>query len=176
MRLFTHTVFSFGVGALIFYIWGVLVDSKLLAAYGNQWWFYMLIVSWLGNHMIDRLGHGVTPQGYLTRLPRTHSIFTAPLWGALAAVIVTWALSKIWFLDISTYYLGAIEVGVFVAYSHLFLDAFTQSGIYFTTKRIDIMHLGYNNLIANWLAIAAGFISIYALVTPAVLNAILGVF
>lgn len=165
MRLFTHTIFSWGVGALLFYLVGKTVDPQLLGAFGNFWWPFMFAISWLGNHVIDTFGHGVTPEGFPKRLARTHSVFTAPLWGALAAVIVTWVLSKLWFVSLTPYYLGAIEIGVFIGYSHLFLDAFTQAGIYWTTNRIDIAHFSYNNVIANICAILVGFGALYLLST-----------
>jgi hypothetical protein len=163
VRLFTHTIFTWGVASLFFYWIGIHFDNQLLTSFVYIWLIYFLAVSWLGNHVIDIFGHAILPNGMPKRLARTHSVFTAPIWGAGCAVVVTWLLSKVWIFHVTPYYAGAIMIGVFVGYSHLFLDAFTQAGIYFTTKRIDIMHLSYNNTIANLLAILAGFGSFYVL-------------
>ncbi|MDG6933270.1 MAG: DUF1286 domain-containing protein [Nitrososphaerota archaeon] len=176
MRLFTHTTFSWGAGTLLFYIIGMNYYTPLVWALGRYLWVFMLVVSWLGNNMIDKLGHGVTPQGYPKRLPRTHSIFTAPIWGGLAAILVTWVATQIPFLGVQFYWQDAIAIGVFVAYSHLFLDSLTMAGIYFTTKRIAIMHLSWDSPIGNGLAILAGFAALYVLFfQPSLLNALLSV-
>ncbi|MDG6989484.1 MAG: DUF1286 domain-containing protein [Nitrososphaerota archaeon] len=161
MRLFTHTIFSWGVGLLLFHIIEVRFDPLLMLCYGQFLWAYMFAVSWLGNHMIDKLGHGITPQGYPKRLPRTHSVFTAPIWGVLATIIVILAASQIPFFYVPFYWQGVVMIGVFVAYSHLFLDSLTMAGVYFTTNRIDLMHLSWDSPVGNGLAILAGFAAIY---------------
>ena len=46
-------------------------------------------------------------------------------------------------------------IGVVVAYTHLFLDAFTEGGIY-VVRRHALAHYAYNNVIVNGLAIVAG--------------------
>ncbi|MDG6918554.1 MAG: DUF1286 domain-containing protein [Nitrososphaerota archaeon] len=173
MRLFTHTIFSWGVGSLLFYLIGLTYYAPLVWALGRYLWAFMLVVSWLGNHMIDKLGHKMTPMGYPKRLPRTHSIFTAPIWGGLAALMVTFAMAHLPLIGVPFYWQDAVAIGVFVAYSHLFLDSLTMAGVYFTTKRIDLMHLSWDSPVGNGLAILAGFAALYVLFfQPSLLNAL----
>jgi hypothetical protein len=111
-----------------------------------------LLAAWLSlaiNGLIDILGHtrmGDTP----VRSFVTHSIFTAPVWGGLvgvASVLIPYSILKIDPNSALTFL--ALTTGVIVAYSHLFLDALTEAGVYFGRRRIAIAHFRYDNPLVN---------------------------
>jgi hypothetical protein len=118
-----------------------------------------VLAVWLSlaiNGLIDILGHtrmGGTP----VRSFVTHSIFTAPVWGGLvgvASVLIPYSILKI--APNSALTLLALITGVMVAYSHLFLDALTEAGVYFGRRRIAIAHFRYNNPLLNLTATIIG--------------------
>lgn len=138
----------------------------------------LLPLAWLCNHVIDGLGHSM--HGDIpVRRPRTHSIFTAPIWGLLSALPFYWASEYFSLFQPHTETLGPLisfpslvwlfVAGVYVAYNHLFLDSLTEAGIYFTTRRIALAHLRYNERIINTLFVVFGLLMIYmSLVAPSV--------
>ncbi len=137
----------------------------------------LLALAWLVNHVIDKLGHSLR-NGIPVRMPRTHSIFTAPLWGLLVAAPLYYVVSYLSLFPASTITIGHFNIpvaawlfiaGVYVAYNHLFLDSLTQAGVYFTTHRIALAHLRYNDATANSVFVVLGLLATYiVLVSPSV--------
>ncbi|MDG6918635.1 MAG: DUF1286 domain-containing protein [Nitrososphaerota archaeon] len=172
MRLFTHTTFSYGTLLL-----GTFCFVPSAELYKNTVAVVLLCLAWLANHLIDRLGHSMR-NNIPVRMPRTHSVFTAPLWGLLSAVPFYYAVNYFALLPASTvtvYHftlpatIWLFAAGVYVAYNHLFLDSMTQAGVYFTTHRIAIAHLRYNDTVANTVFVALGLLAAYvAIVSPSV--------
>jgi hypothetical protein len=135
----------------------------------------LLALSWLVNHVVDGLGHSMK-NGIPVRRPRTHSIFTAPLWGGLCAAPFYFLTTQFPLLPATTVGFGQLQVssavwlfaaGVYVAYNHLFLDSLTEAGIFYTTHRIALAHIRYNNSIVNTLFVVLGLLLLYvALAAP----------
>jgi hypothetical protein len=99
-----------------------------------------LVPSYAVNHLIDGLGPRRS-NGRGVRSPLTHSVFTAPVWGAGAAYTM--------WLEGSTYGLtgGVVpfsSAGLLVTYSHLFSDSMTEGGASFVTERIAHSHVRNN--------------------------------
>lgn len=104
--------------------------------------------AWAVNQFIDVVGHRPPyPGAKPIRLARTHSIFTAPVWGAILSLII----SSILLLVVN--YNGAAQIlrdgnllyfgvffGVAIGYSHLALDLITEGGIFIVglVRRRDI--------------------------------------
>jgi hypothetical protein len=122
LKALTHNLFSIGVGLF------------LLLRLEQQPLREVLLVIWLAfatNGVIDILGHR-NRDGTAVRSSVTHSVFTAPVWGIAVAIF------SFYLLDILTgQILGitqlslAVELGVLLAYSHLFLDALTEGGVFY---------------------------------------------
>ena len=168
MLLRTHYAFSTGLltflGTLIA---GDPLDTLVFAG----------AVSVLANSIIDYLGHEmVRVEGeYLPkRTPLTHTWFRSILWGSVSTAIVTFLA---YFASISSYYgyfqlkeLIALAVicGVLVGPSHMFLDIFTEKGIYVKRDgrwvRYALTHFKYNDPLANGLATIVGIILIAVVV------------
>jgi hypothetical protein len=140
MKALTHYLFSIGVSL------GLLSFSRTLMP-GS-----IVMVLWLSlsiNYLIDVLGH-VSRKGNPTRTWMTHSVLTAPIWGALVAAISLDAASRAsgsgpaW----ESLALWAF-MGVLVSEEHLFLDSLTEAGVYASKRRIAIAHFNYDNIALN---------------------------
>jgi len=147
MKMLTHIVF--GAGAAAFFSPELAVDQRLLVA---------AVLSLLVNPVIDELGH-VVRKGFIARSPITHSVFTAPLWGAGAGYILGLAASELGPITLSLWTV-LIFAGVVVALSHLFLDALTERGVYFLTRRVALAHFRTGNMLLNGAFLIAGLILI----------------
>ncbi len=149
MRVVTHDIFSLGLSVF------------LLSRTGHLSVLSMLIAFWLTlavNDVIDVLGH-TSKHGNLVRSLVTHSVFTAPLWGALVGVSTTIAPYSILDLPVnSAIVLVGAELGVGVGSSHLLLDSLTEAGVYLGRRRIVIAHLKYNNPPLNAVFIGMGLL------------------
>lgn len=162
MKGITHVVFSLGLG--------LFVSSRL----GFASLLDLAVVAWLAlsvNVVIDVFGHGLGfgPNAGARSLV-THSVFTAPIWGGAVAAISLYILVRF-----ATEPLGWLEIvflfamGLLMAYSHLFLDALTEGGVFWGRKRVALAHMRYNNLILN-----AAFLAIGALLVVATALALTG--
>ena len=150
MKALTHYIFSIGIG--------VLLCERL----GHFSFIDVVLVVWLGlavNAVIDVFGHGIRG-GVGNRSFLTHSVFTAPLWGGAVAVLSVYVPVKFQIFPISLWEAAfVVGMGVVVAYSHLFLDALTEGGVFWGKRRIALAHMRYNNRILNgaFLVIGAFF-------------------
>jgi len=141
LRAITHNFFSLGVGLYL-----------LLRTEQPPNLVHAVLVVWLAfatNWVIDFLGHA-SRGGISKRSFRTHSVFLAPIWG------ITTAFASAFLLDavigqkmtaVEAIYLAGL--GAVLAFSHLLLDALTEGGVFFGTRRIALAHLRNNNVIAN---------------------------
>jgi len=149
MKMLTHIVF--GAGAAAFFSPELAVDQRLLVA---------AVLSLLVNPVIDELGH-VVRKGFIARSPITHSVFTAPLWGGGVGYLLGLVLLELGWVTMSLWVVLMVT-GAVVALSHLFLDALTERGVYFLTKRIALAHFGTRNILLNGAFSIAGLILIVA--------------
>ncbi|MEM3329788.1 MAG: DUF1286 domain-containing protein [Saccharolobus sp.] len=158
MKLQTHAVFSTGLLTLINSLFTDFNFSLILAA----------IISIIANLLIDMLGHEktLTRYGYIpTRTPRTHTVYRSIAWGILSAIIplALFTLTQSTY-EYNYYHLIPLMIidGIIVGPSHMFLDAFTEAGIFVKKngkwKRAAIAHFSYDNKVLNGLAILAGII------------------
>ncbi|QIW24763.1 DUF1286 domain-containing protein [Sulfolobus sp. S-194] len=157
MKLRTHYVFSVGVLSFVlaFLSNGFFVNF-FIAAYSSV----------LGNSLIDGLGHReiVTRGGYVpVRTPLTHTYPRSVLWG-LVTVLPIILLLYHYYTAVSLHilFLQTIVAGVMVGPTHMFLDMFTESGIYVKKRgkwrRFALAHYRYDNPFVNGLAIFTGFL------------------
>ena len=150
MKLKTHYIFSTGIITVI--------DKSFTSFYLA--FLIALVISFMGKIIIDKIGHKkrYTKYGKIPiRTPVTHTFSRSIMWGFLASTIVMipfYLTSRIAFLSI------IIISGIVVGPSHMFLDSFTGAGIFVKKgnkwKRFSILHLRYNNEMANGIAIFAG--------------------
>ena len=168
MKELTHCTFS--VGASIF----VLCVLDLLS------WPSILVALWLSfavNCAIDVFGH--TWFGPPSRTRLTHSLFTAPLWGVVVSYASYALVAQIFPVESVLVLWYWIVGGIAIAMGHLFLDSFTQAGIFYWRRRIAIAHFRYDNPVVNagfiliglgLLAMALGGLEFIARITPIALS------
>jgi hypothetical protein len=168
MKEVTHYIFSMGAGLYLSHI-----ALPHLPFAGQPAGILTILAIWLAfsvNRVIDGIGHTFknTPYGDLpVRSWSTHSVFTAPLWGAavgLASVlgprlVVGWVGVSLPPGPIASGYAlpaWAAALGAAIAYSHLFPDSLTQAGVFFGRHRIALAHWRYDNVFANTLFVLLG--------------------
>jgi len=154
LKAITHDVFSLGVGLYLIYKVGQPPTPSLL-----------ILVLWLAfatNELIDVLGH-VRRSGRPARSFWTHSFFTAPVWGIAAALLSAYVLGIMLGQAMTTsqaLFVGGL--GIVFAYSHLFLDALTEGGVYLGRRRVALAHLRYDNMVLNGAFTALGVLLVFA--------------
>ncbi len=125
----------------------------------------LLVALWLTfavNTLIDVFGH-TRKNGIPIRSFVTHSVFTAPLWGAavgIATIILPYSVFN--FSADSAFELLGAALGVTIASTHLLLDAFTQAGVYLGRRRIAIAHMSYDNPALNLAFVVLGLLLLAA--------------
>jgi hypothetical protein len=124
----THNIFSAGT---TFYLLSLLGSFSLASAAMALW------LSFSVNFLIDAAGHSRGRSGGPSRTRLTHSVFTAPLWGAAVGFASIYVASHAGVFPIisSLVWFWAL-VGVLIAFGHLFLDSLTQAGVYYWKHRI----------------------------------------
>jgi Protein of unknown function (DUF1286) len=140
MKEITHYVFSTGASFAVLSFGRQLTPATILMAL----WLSLSI-----NYLIDVLGH-FSKNGKPTRTWFTHSVITAPFWGALVAaaslIVVANIRLSFTFAEDTWFWLS---VGVLVSAEHLLLDSLTQAGVYSLKGRIAIAHFRYDNVALN---------------------------
>jgi len=153
LKAITHDVFSLGVGLYIVCRVGRPPPPSLL-----------ILVLWLAfatNELIDVLGHA-RRGGRPVRSFWTHSFFTAPVWGIAAALVSAYVLCTILGQAMTTsqaLFVGGL--GIVFAYTHLFLDALTEGGVYLGSRRVALAHLRYDDLVLNGAFTALGVLLVF---------------
>jgi len=154
MKAITHDLFSLGVG--LYLVFRVAGQTNIL---------YTLLILFLvlgTNEVIDALGH-FNRGGIPVRSLWTHSVFTAPIWGAGVAVASAYLFGIIIGETMTaTQTVFAAGLGAVLAYSHLLLDSLTEGGVYLGRRRIALAHLRYNNLALNSAFAAIGVLLAFA--------------
>lgn len=146
----SHYIFSTGLLSL-------LIPFLHLNPYGGL--IIASVISIISNSLIDYLGHEIKGK-LVRRSPLTHTFFRSMLWGLLSSsfIFIYYILKG----DITLY---PLIMGLISGPSHLFLDIFTERGIYVKKKgkwrRFALAHFRYNNPIANSIAILLGFALIF---------------
>ncbi|MDG6926374.1 MAG: DUF1286 domain-containing protein [Nitrososphaerota archaeon] len=139
MKEITHYVFSTGASLYALSVLGLLTWPAGAASV----WLSISV-----NYVIDLLGH--SNRGHPSRTRLTHSVLTAPFWGAsisfVSVVIFAWLTSSK--TEVQTVMLWAVA-GALVAMGHLFLDSLTQAGVYYWKHRMAIAHFRYDNPALN---------------------------
>jgi len=149
LKVVTHNVFSFGLSIFLLSKTGHL---SVLSFFVALWLTFAV------NTLIDVFGH-TRKNDIPIRSFITHSVFTAPLWGAalgIATIVLPYSLFNL-SADSAFELLGA-GLGVTIAYAHLLLDAFTQAGVYLGRRRIAIAHMSYDNTALNLAFIVLGLL------------------
>jgi len=140
MKALTHYLFSTGVSFGLLSLSHALMSGSIVMAL----WLSLSI-----NYLIDVLGH-VSRKGNPTRTWATHSVLTAPVWGAIVAAVSLYAASKVSGSGLLWEPLALWAfMGVLVSGEHLFLDSLTEAGIYASKGRIAIAHFNYDNIALN---------------------------
>jgi membrane-bound metal-dependent hydrolase YbcI (DUF457 family) len=149
MLLRTHVIFAVAAGFLALrYLLAASPAAALAAA---------AAISLAVNPLVDLLGHE-----HGRRSPRTHEPLHATVLGAATGGILGLAFG--YALHVAPW--AAAVAGAVEALSHLFLDAFTEHGIYVRRngryKRFALAHLRYNDPTANRLTAAFSILAIIA--------------
>ena len=156
MKLLTHYVFSTGLLALIATLMGAAFPSAL---------FISLITSVMGNSIIDGLGHEER-RGYVRRTPLTHTVPRSIAWGVVPGIIISLLLTYGSQWRVTPLAIIVLLSNLLLGPSHMFLDAFTERGIYVKRRgrwvRFAIAHISYNNLLANNAAMIIGLLMLFA--------------
>ncbi len=150
MKLTTHYIFSTGIITAIDVYFTAFYKAFLIA----------LAISLLANAIIDKFGHKrrYTKYGKIpVRTPVTHTFSRSILWGLFASMIMIIPFYMESYISI----IGIIMLsGLVVGPTHMFLDSFTGAGIFIKKrnrwKRLSILHLKYNNKVANGIAVFSG--------------------
>jgi len=172
VRLRTHYIFSTGLISLVLSLLFRISFFNIL--------FISFLISFLGNTIIDRIGHKevATRFGEIpVRTPLTHTFPRSIIWGVISSLPVLFIALYLshYYYDYSYYsnryettliYIISILIsGILVGPSHMLLDVFTEKGIYVKRhgkwKRFALAHFRYNNPFANGLAIFFGGIMLY---------------
>lgn len=161
MKLFTHYVFNIGMLSILLSPWYSPYIDLTVAGF----------LSVLGNSLIDRLGHEVRG-GYIRRTPLTHTFPRSVFWGAIPALTLP-VLSSFLLPTFITSSLSSLEPIILVSLlngpMHMFLDMFTERGVYVKKRgrwrRFALAHFTYNNPLVNSLPVLAGISAVYFLLS-----------
>jgi membrane-bound metal-dependent hydrolase YbcI (DUF457 family) len=141
--MLTHVVFGAGAAAVLT---PFMPDIFRL--------YIAVTLSLLVNPVIDGLGH-FRRGPHVARSPLTHSVFTAPLWGAAVGYLL-WAGWRSLVGPAQGLMEAMVVSGVVVALSHLLLDAMTERGVYLLGGRVALAHLRSGNGMLNALFLLVG--------------------
>ena len=142
MRSATHNLFSVG---LILYVVSYFGYPLLITV------SLMVVATVFTNFLIDKVGH-TRRDGFPRRTWVTHSVVTAPLWGAAAwalTIIVPAALVGVFPPGLVLLALFS-ALGALAGWSHLFLDSLTEGGVFAPGgRRWALAHFSYDNRSLN---------------------------
>jgi hypothetical protein len=154
MKLRTHYVFSSGLLTLLNSL--LLNDIVEIIAIAG-------VISVITNNVIDSLGHEIKGK-YISRTPMTHTIPRSMGWGLLTSMPIVLALHFLFHSPFEILLITAMD-GVVAGLSHMFLDIFTEKGIFHKVdgkwRRIALAHFSYDNPFANGLAMLLGILMLF---------------
>lgn len=154
MKLQTHYIFSMGLLTLL--------GTLLTRDFGFSL-FFSSITAVLGNAIIDKAGHEIRG-GFIRRTPLTHTLPRSAVWGSLPAIGLS-VLSYYLYGHLSSEVLTLVLISPLNGLSHMFLDAFTEKGIYIKRngkwERFALAHFSYDNPAVNGLMIVVGIMMIF---------------
>ena len=157
MRLSTHYIFSAGLISLALMLTKELSFTEVLAI--------SFFVSFIGNKIIDGLGHEIANYNgktYPRRTPLTHTVPRSVAWGLITVLPI---IATLYYFNMIPLFLPVLIAGLIVGPSHMFLDIFTEAGIYAKKngkwKRVAFAHFSYDNAFVNGLASIAGFLMLF---------------
>jgi len=183
LKLVAHYVFSGGVLFAVGYPLLTLLLGEVGG--GGVGGLAAGVAAWLAvasNALIDRVGHVVRwsyTRGapYPARAWRTHSVYTAPIWGVIPAAVVAAGAGDPSYLGAAAgapvpgvwgFAGWAVGLGVIASYTHLLLDSFTEAGVFAGRgRRVALAHLPSNSWWANLVATLGGLGLIFLTVSLA---------
>jgi len=153
MKLKTHYMFSFGLSSLALTIFGVPLIPTIAIS---------LFVSFVGNIIIDKIGHDMSETGQvLRRSPRTHTVPRSVFWGVVSSLPLLFIIYLIQY-DYINLMIASIISGVIVGPSHMLLDSLTEKGIYVkkngSWERAALAHRKFDDPLGNGLAVISGIV------------------
>lgn len=148
--MLTHVVFGAGAAAAMVATQPIYVGL-----------YFAVTLSLLVNPVLDWLGH-FRRGPFVSRSPLTHSLLTAPVWGAGVGYFVWYGLSEYGRSGIGLAFF--VYAGVAVALAHLLLDALTEKGVFILDKRVALAHFRSGNRVLNgaFLVLGIGLILVAA--------------
>jgi hypothetical protein len=147
MKSITHNVFSLGLELLAASTAHIFLPGSLLMAA----WIALAV-----NYFIDFAGHRRRGDRSI-RSWITHSVFTAPLWGAAIGLFTVFVYTRLFQATVGfELYPFSAVLGFLAGYSHLFLDSLTEGGVFLGRTRIAISHFGNNGILLNSVFVGMG--------------------
>lgn len=177
MRLVTHYVFTFAATLLLTPLLAGIMRGDVGGEAART--AFAAVSLWLSlsvNYVIDRAGHTRRVVGGRGGIPvrdwRTHSVYTAPIWGVLLGLstALLYLYAQYGFNPFSGSWpagrLGVFGVfgllGAYASYTHLFLDSLTEGGVYTRRhRRVALAHFRYNNPALNFAVILVSLFAAY---------------
>ena len=157
MKLATHYIFSAGLISLV-----LMFMNELSFPYVFLISFF---ISFVGNRVIDNLGHEMVSNGnkrYPRRTPLTHTVLRSVLWGI--AVVIPLLFILYFFGELRFFFL-ILVAGLLVGPSHMILDIFTEAGIYAKKdgkwKRVAFAHFAYDDPFINGISSVLGLLMLF---------------
>lgn len=164
MKMYTHFLFSMGLILLVLSLF-FKVD------FFNEF-AIALSISYIGNSLIDLVGHKEVikeSKEMLVRTPTSHTFPRSVAWGVLSSspILTFVVLFSHYYLDLDSYtlfsYIASVIIGgIIVGPSHMLLDVFTQKGIFRKRNgqwvRFALAHRRYNDPLANGIAATLGIL------------------
>ena len=158
MLLKTHDIFTAGVLSLVgsLFIKNPAFDISVA-----------IVLSLVGNHVIDIYGHETGKDGIPERTYHTHSKLRATIYGFIPAVIVYVFFQHLRHINgnnlpVPQSLTFILIQGLLVGPSHLFLDSLTEGGVFVkrngSWQRQSIANFKYDNLFVNLTASLTGIL------------------
>lgn len=140
MKAVTHDLFSVGLLLYVVTLLGVATITTVA---------YVVVVAALTNALVDGIGHskrdGIPKRGWVT-----HSVVTAPVWGAVACLLVLAVPYAVGLVSLGPVVAFLALLGALAGWSHLLLDSLTEGGVFgLGLRRLALAHYRYDNTPLN---------------------------
>jgi len=141
LKSITHNLFSIGLMLFVVSSFGYPAVITVML---------VVIATVFTNLLIDMVGHSRLG-GVSRRTWFTHSIITAPFWGAAAwslSLVIPAAIVGVFPPNLLLAFFASL--GVLAGWSHLLLDSVTEGGVFaFDGRRRALAHFPYDSLPLN---------------------------